>query len=67
VNWFLEDNFRVYSSLFWEKFHLQTQKFEVGHLLLKIHFWVGYPPLGEDFVEKWVVDREKLKPAAFGD
>jgi hypothetical protein len=45
-------------AYFGKRFYLQTQKTEVGHLLLKIHFCVGYPPLGEDFLEKWVGDKK---------
>ena len=33
---------------------------EVGHLLLKIHFCVGYPPLGKAIVKKWVVSKKNL-------
>jgi hypothetical protein len=35
-----------------------TQKMEVKRLLLKIHICMGYPPLGEIFVEMWVVDKK---------
>jgi hypothetical protein len=28
-------------------------------LFLKNQLCVGYPPLGEDFVEKWVADEKK--------
>ena len=45
-------------AYFGKNLYLQTQKFEVGHLLLKNHFWVGYRPLGENFVEKWGVDKK---------
>jgi hypothetical protein len=62
VNWFFGDN----SSLFWKNLYLQTQKFEAGHLLLKIHFWVGYHPLGEDFVEKWGVDKKNCNRQRLG-
>jgi hypothetical protein len=39
--------------------YLFTQKMEVERLFLKNQLCVGYPPLGEDFVEKWVVDEKK--------
>jgi hypothetical protein len=35
-----------------------TQKAEVEHFFRKIHLCVGYPPSGEDFVKKWVVDEK---------
>ena len=53
-------------AYFGKKNYFQTQKTEFGHLLLKIHFWVGYPPLGDDFVEKWVVDKKNWNRQRLG-
>jgi hypothetical protein len=41
------------------KVYLFTQETEVEHLLLKIRFCEGYPPLGLANVEKWVVLKKK--------
>jgi hypothetical protein len=40
------------------KIYLFTQKMEVERSLMKIHLCEGYTPLGEDFVENWVVDEK---------
>ena len=53
-------------AYFGKKNYFQTQKTEFGHLLLKIHFWVGYPPLGDDFVEKWIVDKKNWNRQRLG-
>ena len=51
---------------FAKKDYLDTQKTEFEHLHLKIHFCVGYPPLGEVFVEKWVVVKKKWNQQGLG-
>ena len=39
---------------------------EVEHLLLKIYLCVGYPPLGEVFVEKWAAVKKKSNQPCLG-
>ena len=48
----------TFQFLLLKKSNKFTQKVEVEHFFLKILLCVGYPPLGEDSFEKWVVDEE---------